>query len=270
MQLLDGATFSKVMPHHNLTTILMVAPRADAGDYGVASLKEDFWAFAEQSEFSAKSEHVRFAHIMTEWPAPENTVAFDTYQQVLQVDKDYYPKMTPRIYLFSPNSMVAEPYPRFNSINVIALSRWLSQKAHFYMSTSGTIYEYYVLARQFVTDAAEASDVTAARKQVLEAANEAVKTVLDFGGAPASAREMASYYIKTMERIMEKGDGYVMQEITRLEDLVSGADVKLSQEKRQALQKRVNVLTNFIVLDKDSKPMYYDPPKPSAGKVNEL
>ena len=55
-----------------------------------------------------------------------------------------------------------------------------------------------------------------------------------------------------------------------LEDLVSGVDVKLSQEKRQALQKRVNVLTNFVLLDKDSKPLHYNPSKPSTEMVNEL
>jgi len=82
---------------------------------------------------------------------------------------------------------------------------------------------------------------------------------------------IASYYIKTMERILEKGKGYVMQEITRLEDLVSGVDVKLSQEKRQALQKRVNVLTNFVELDEDSRPMAFDYPEAAATAAeNEL
>jgi len=243
----------------------MIAPRGDKGDYGVQSLKEDFWAFAEQAEFSAKSDQVRFAHILTDWPAPEGTVAWDTYQQVMKLDAAYYDKQHPRIYLFRPLSAEAELYPRFSAINVIALSRWLSQKTHFYMSTTGTIFEFYVLARRFMgqaeTEAEEASDVAQARRETLHAAVAAVETVLGAeSNAPDSAREMAAYYIKTMERILEKGPAYIMQEITRLEDLVSGVDVKLSQEKRQALQKRVNVLTNFVVLDKDSVPLKYDAP----------
>jgi len=140
------------------------------------------------------------------------------------------------------------------------------------MGTSGTIYEFYVLARQFVVDAEKAVDVAQARLEVLAATKDAVGAVL--GGAanaPDSAREIAAYYIKTMERILEKGKGYVMQEITRLEDLVSGVDVKLSQEKRQALQKRVNVLTNFVELDEDSRPMAFDYPEAAATAAeNEL
>ena len=48
--------------------------------------------------------------------------------------------------------------------------------------------------------------------------------------------ELSQYYVKTMERLMDKEKNpeglYVYEETIRLEDLVSGANSKLSPDKR--------------------------------------
>lgn len=243
--LLDGSTFSKVVPHHNLSTVLMIASRADEGDYGIISIKEDFWAFAEQSELVGQTDSVRFAQMLVDKKPVDGSTAAETFNQAMKLDKKFFEKMNPRIYLFRPGSVRPEMYPQFARINAISLSRWLSQKVNFYVGIDGTIHKFYRLARNFM-----AADTAIARTDIMGSAKSAVDAIS--GTVPEEVFEMAGYYLKTMERIVERGDEFVPAEISRLEELVSGDDVKLSQEKRQALQKRVNVLHNFLV----SPPVY--------------
>ena len=253
--LLDGSTFSKIMPHYNLTTILMIAGRNDAGDYGVISIKEDYWAFAEQAEFGGNSDYVRFAHMYVDLPSPnELTTAAESRNVVSKIDPTFLGSrgLHPRIYLFEPNSLEPVMYPRFQSINVIALSRWLSQRAKFYMGVPGTIQAFYWLARKFMIDAKLADDQDQFRSEVIAETGETLEALIREVRNEEYV-ELGKYYLKTMERIVERGDGYVSEEVFRLEELVSGADIKLSQEKRQNLQKRVNVLHNFVTFPTNSK-----------------
>jgi hypothetical protein len=254
--LLDASTFPKVIPHHNLSTLVMIAPRADEGDYGLLSLKQDFWAFAEQAEFTAKSESVRFAQLLVDQPIPQGIAGEATTKLINRIDKEYLQSIQPRLYLFRPNSAVAEMYPRFSSVNVISLSRWLSQRTPFYMGTSGTIYEFYVLARKLMLEAMESTDSVQLRADILARTKSYVESLGKT--APEELMEMANYYLKTIERVIERGAGYVLPELNRLEDLVSGTDVKLSNEKKQSLQKRINVLYNFVFV------------KPESLKIDEL
>jgi len=243
--LVDGATFPKLMPHQNLTTVVMVALEEDAGDYGVISMKEDFWAFAEQAEFAGNADFVRFTQVSLE-PPGSSTSAVETAKLVDSIDDTYlHGRKSPRIYLYQPGSMVADMYPQYSSINVIALSRWLSQMSRFYMGVPGTIQAFYNLARKYVLDVRTVDDPVQFRADVLAETNEMVTTI-DAELKSEEYTDLARYYVKTMERIAERGDEYVMAEVLRLEELVSGADIKLSAEKRQVLQKRVNILHNFV------------------------
>jgi len=54
----------------------------------------------------------------------------------------------------------------------------------------------------------------------------------------------ADMYIKTMQKIIEKGDGFVETEVERLEKLRSG---KLSDKKKEQIGGRLNILSTFIV-----------------------
>ena len=249
--LLDGATFPKVMPHHNLSTVLMVSSRKDQGDYGVISMKEDFWAFADQSEFSGNSDYVRFAHMYIDLPFEEDSTDEATAQVISKLDPTFLSsRLHPRIYLFSPNSLTPKLYPQFSSINVVSLSRWLSQRAKYYMGIPGTIQAFYWLAREFMFDAKLEDDPEGFRQQVLAKTEETVE-IIEQELKSEEYTELAKYYVKTMERVMERGEQYVADEISRLEDLVGGNDVKLSTEKRGNLQKRVNILHNFVVYADD-------------------
>jgi hypothetical protein len=249
--LLDGATFTKVVPHHNLTTVVMIAGRADEGDYGVISMKEDYWAFAEQAEFGGNADYVRFAHMFVEKPSShELPTASETRDAVAKIDPTFLSsRQHPRIYLFEPNTLEPIMYPQFQSINVIALARWLSQRSKFYMGVPGTIQAFYWLARKFVVDAKLADDEDQFRSDVLAEAGETLEALMREVSSEEYT-ELGKYYLKTMERVVERGDDYIIEEVSRLEELVSGGGPNLSQEKRQNLQKRVNILHNFITFPK--------------------
>lgn len=54
----------------------------------------------------------------------------------------------------------------------------------------------------------------------------------------------ADMYIKTMKKIVEKGEGFVETEVERLEKLRSG---KLSDKKKEQIGERLNILSTFTV-----------------------
>ena len=209
--LLDGATFPKIMPHQNLSTVLMIAHRQDGGDYGIISMKEDYWAFAEQAEYSGSADFVRFAQIVIETPAEEGSTASETVALAYKIDKGFFDRQHPRIYLFQPGSTVPDMYPQYSSINVIALSRWLSQKTKFYMPISGTINAFYWLARKYMVDAKEEEhvhDIKIFRENIFKETEDMI-VVLRRETKDENLVELANYYLKTMERVTERGDNYI-------------------------------------------------------------
>ncbi|OWF42383.1 endoplasmic reticulum resident protein 29-like [Mizuhopecten yessoensis] len=57
-----------------------------------------------------------------------------------------------------------------------------------------------------------------------------------------STKRSAEIYVKTMKKILEKGDTFVNSEITRVEKLKDG---KVSDKKKEQLNERLNILTSF-------------------------
>uniref|UniRef100_A0A0B7AJI0 Endoplasmic reticulum resident protein 29 n=1 Tax=Arion vulgaris TaxID=1028688 RepID=A0A0B7AJI0_9EUPU len=58
----------------------------------------------------------------------------------------------------------------------------------------------------------------------------------------------ADVYIKTMRRVLEKGDEFIASEVLRVEKLRSG---KVSDKKKEQLNDRLNILTTFQINIKD-------------------
>ena len=55
-------------------------------------------------------------------------------------------------------------------------------------------------------------------------------------------KNSAKIYLKTMEKIIEKGDSFIASEMKRVEKL---SDVKVSDKKKGQLKDRLNILTSF-------------------------
>lgn len=63
---------------------------------------------------------------------------------------------------------------------------------------------------------------------------------------PEQQRTAAQVYVKTMERILEKGDVFIQTEQTRVENILKG---KLSVDKKQSMEKKRNILQSFSYKD---------------------
>lgn len=63
---------------------------------------------------------------------------------------------------------------------------------------------------------------------------------------PESQRAAAKVYVKTMERMLEKGDVFVQTEQTRIEGILKG---KLSNEKKRTMEEKRNILHSFLHRD---------------------
>lgn len=63
---------------------------------------------------------------------------------------------------------------------------------------------------------------------------------------PEEHQNAAKIYVKTMEKVLEKGDVFVQTEHTRIDGLLKG---KLSKEKKNYMQERKNILQSFVQRD---------------------
>lgn len=233
--LLDASTFSKVVPHGDLSVLLLVWNEALKGDYGADSVVEDFYTFAERAEFEGMSENVLFAQlVVNNWPNRNLSIEIDS-----TLEEYYYP----RLYYYSPGEIDPVPYPQYHSINAIALNRFLSTATTFYLGVPGTNKEMYMLAKSFIS-----SETVETMKEVVRQTRIQVQTLTEEMGP--GFKEYGNYYVKTMEKVIINGIDHVKTELTRLEDLVSDQTKKISVEKRSELQTRVNILHNFMTLDR--------------------
>lgn len=64
---------------------------------------------------------------------------------------------------------------------------------------------------------------------------------------PEEQREAAKIYVKTMEKILEKGDVFVQTEETRVQGLLYRG--KLSDQKKRSMEERRNILQSFSARD---------------------
>lgn len=64
---------------------------------------------------------------------------------------------------------------------------------------------------------------------------------------PEEQREAAKIYVKTMEKILEKGDVFVQTEETRVRGLLYRG--KLSNQKKRTMEERRNILQSFSARD---------------------
>lgn len=61
-------------------------------------------------------------------------------------------------------------------------------------------------------------------------------------------RASADVYIKTMKKVVEKGDDFIESEVSRVDKLRSG---KVSDKKKEQLHERLNILTTFQTAMRD-------------------
>ena len=61
-------------------------------------------------------------------------------------------------------------------------------------------------------------------------------------------QKSAEVYVKTMRKIIEKGNEFMNNELKRVQNILKG---KLSKEKTTEMQHRINILQSFKIITKD-------------------
>ena len=127
------------------------------------------------------------------------------------------------------------------------MMRFVRQTSGQWIGLPGCLEVFDSLAKQFVAAKQSPSD----RKVILRQAEDAWDNV-----SLASERKSAEVYVKVMRKLIEKGDDFLKSEQTRVEGLRQG---KLSQDKKDDMERRLNILQSFQPLKKvDQKSELWD------------
>jgi len=109
--------------------------------------------------------------------------------------------------------------------------KWLAGQADAFFGLKGQIKEFQDAAKAFMA-------APAGERKALAADAEARAA-----GVAPSLKEYASFYVKTMQRVLEKGDGYVEAEEKRLAKMA--ADKSVTAARKEAFQAKLNILDAF-------------------------
>jgi len=135
----------------------------------------------------------------------------------------------PAFRLFPKNA--AAPIAYEGSVDVDGLSAFIAREAGLWIGLPGCLKEFDALARGYTA-------LPAGESQKRREAAAELRAALT-GEADVKA---ASYYIRTMEKIHEKGSGYAAGEAGRIERILGS---KITAEAKADLQRRLNVLQAF-------------------------
>ncbi|XP_043289650.1 endoplasmic reticulum resident protein 29 [Venturia canescens] len=130
-----------------------------------------------------------------------------------------------------PFRFVASKDEDFTAENI---KRFIKAKSGVYLGLPGCVEQLDRIAEEFKTSGEKD------RQGLLNKAKVFEETL------PEEHRTAAKVYVKTMERIMERGDVFVQTERTRIEGLLKG---KLSKDKKRTMEERRNILQSFTHRD---------------------
>ncbi|XP_076177332.1 endoplasmic reticulum protein 29-like protein wbl [Ptiloglossa arizonensis] len=139
----------------------------------------------------------------------------------------------PAVLLFlqgktEPIPFIADKVTDFTADNI---KRFVKTKSNVYFGLPGCVEQLDRLAMEFKSGGEKE------RKEILNKAKVFKETL------PDAQRAAAKVYVKTMERILEKGDVFVQTEQTRIEGILKR---KLSNEKKRTMEEKRNILHSFL------------------------
>lgn len=213
---LDSSSFDKVIAKFKVAAVKFDV----AFPYG-----EKHEEYGKVAEATKNSYDILIAEVgIKDFGNKDNTDLADRFN----IKKEEYPA----ILLFihgkkEPYKFVTETDDQFTSENI---KRFIKSKSGIYIGLPGCIEKLDKLAEQFKS--AKEKD----RQEILSKAKIYEETLSE------AQRAAAKVYIKTMERIMDRGNVFVQTEQTRLDGLLKG---KLSKEKKRSMEERKNILQSF-------------------------
>lgn len=111
------------------------------------------------------------------------------------------------------------------------IKKFIVKESGLWLGLPACIQEFDELVKRFLHAAADD------RKSIVAEAETLKETITD----PAK-KERAVVYVKTMQKVIENGDGYIKTELARVDKLSDG---KVSDKKKAQLKERSSILTSF-------------------------
>ena len=144
-----------------------------------------------------------------------------------KVNKDDFPV----VKLFVAD--VSEPYTFSDSeFTADNIKKFIRTKSNVHIGLPGCLEAFDKIAAKF----SQASDPEV-RKALLREAED-----LWDNTTGRADQKTAEVYVKTMRKALDKGDEFVSSELKRVQSLAKG---KISKEKKEEMQQRINILQSF-------------------------
>ncbi|KAF4516961.1 hypothetical protein B566_EDAN005562 [Ephemera danica] len=126
----------------------------------------------------------------------------------------------------------SEPFTFENSeFNADEIKKFIRSNSGVYIGLPGCLEKFDKLAIKF------AGSNTEERRKILREAED-----LWDAATGKSEQKAAEVYVKTMRRVIDKGDEFVGSEMQRVQNILQG---KVAKEKKEEMQYRVNILQSF-------------------------
>uniref|UniRef100_A0A646QHS0 Endoplasmic reticulum resident protein 29 n=1 Tax=Hemiscolopendra marginata TaxID=943146 RepID=A0A646QHS0_9MYRI len=187
----------------------------------------------KQDEFSAVAEAARtvpdllIAEIgVKDYGEKENQDLAEKYG----VKKEDFPVL--KLFLRGTEEPIPYTGEEFKSDN---LKQFIREKSGLYIGLSACLEKFDKLAQEFMDAKAEHRNV------ILNQAEELIKEIND-----DQQKKSAQVYIKMMSKVIERGDDLVENEVERLTNIQKS---KITKEKKEEMQARLNILQSFRVKD---------------------
>lgn len=225
--LLDSVTFNKLVPSPTFYHMILVANKHSIGDYGTDSIRSDFIAFAQFAQSHGENaDEVLFSQVIVNG-AENAKIARD-----LGLDDNF---KHPALFIIPKDSTNHIQYPDNKPYHPHDLARFLAQYSTFYYHIPGTSKAFDRLSKDFIqtTDNTERANIVIKTKEALE------KVLKE------EEKDDLKYYVKVMEKVIEKGEDYLDQELDRLNNILKGS--KLAKGSRNNIKSHVSVLQQFVV-----------------------
>lgn len=226
--LFDDITFYKIVPDSKRVNVMLVWNKRHLGDYGTESYRADYYDFVKKAGEQGVDDNIVWSQMIVNGA---QNAAFT--QRELGLKKDF---AKPTVFLWKPGD--SKPIRKdFGSMNPTDMTKWISMHTLFYFEgVKGIIQDGQTqLAHRFIStqDANErASIIEESKKLIGEVSNNPTDSYFQ------------SIYLKTMENIVDRGDDYVLSELTNIATLL-GPDSQISNKFMAELKIRRAVIRQF-------------------------